>query len=134
MSMKRTSPKSVAFGRMTRRTFIKTASGVVAVSVLGLPEQAHAQASSAIASATPGIATQRIDGFAKVTGQKVFARDFSARDMAGWPANQWHALYVYALTTDHKFLSLDLSGLSAQAQPTKVIMATCCRELCAHQL
>ena len=121
MSKQRTSPKSVAFGRMTRRTFIKTASGVVAVSVLGLPEQAHAQASSAIASATPGLATQRIDGFAKVTGQKVFARDFSARDMAGWPANQWHALYVYALTTDHKFLSLDLSGLSAQAQPTKVI-------------
>lgn len=31
MSKQRTSPKSVAFGRMTRRTFIKTASGVVAV-------------------------------------------------------------------------------------------------------
>jgi CO/xanthine dehydrogenase Mo-binding subunit len=94
---------------MTRRVFIKTASGVVAVTVLGLSDQARAQASPANMTATPGVATQRIDGLVKVTGQKVFARDFSARDMAGWPATQWHALYVYALTTDHKFLSLDLA-------------------------
>lgn len=118
MSSKRTSSESVVIAPMTRRTFIKTASGIVAVSVLGLPDRARAQASPA---ATPGVATQRIDGLAKVTGQKVYARDFSARDMAGWPANQWHAMYVYALTTDHKFLSLDLSGLSAQAQPSRIV-------------
>jgi len=69
---------------------------------------------------TAGHATQRIDGLAKVTGQKVFARDFSAADM-GWQGQQWYALFARALTTSQSFDKLDLSALPAAAMPTKVI-------------
>jgi hypothetical protein len=34
----------------------------------------------------PGKARYRIDGVAKVTGEKIYARDFRARDTGGWPA------------------------------------------------
>ncbi|MFV0303123.1 MAG: xanthine dehydrogenase family protein molybdopterin-binding subunit [Paracoccus sp. (in: a-proteobacteria)] len=111
---------------LNRRQFIASASGTIAVSVLGLPATSAAQAPAQIrfppgSPILPGIATQRIDGHAKVTGAKVFARDFMARDMPGWPATQWHAVYLYALTTDHAFLGLDLSGLSEAAQPRRVV-------------
>ncbi|MEO8531711.1 MAG: molybdopterin cofactor-binding domain-containing protein, partial [Deltaproteobacteria bacterium] len=128
MPRKRTASHDAESGGVTRRSFIKTASGMIAVSILGLPDLARAQASTKAGEmpasppkSPPGVATQRIDGYAKVTGQKVFARDYFARDMPNWPKTEWHALYVYALTTDHIFMTLDLSSLSARAKPTKVI-------------
>lgn len=105
----------------TRRDFIGAASGMIAVSVLGMPRAARAQSPMPPAPGQPGIATQRIDGVEKVTGAKVYARDFAARDMPGWPRTQWHAMYLYALTTDHAFLGLDLSGLTDEARPKLVI-------------
>src|SRR6478609_4294982 len=36
----------------------------------------------------------RIDATAKVTGEKVFARDIRARDMPHWPRQQAHALIL----------------------------------------
>lgn len=114
---------------ITRRSFVQTAAGMIALSVTNLPRLAEASAAvsglaqvGSDASPTPGIATQRIDGRAKVTGQKVFARDFYARDMPGWPTQQWYALYLYALTTDRAFLGVDLSGLAQPAQPSRVIL------------
>lgn len=114
---------------LTRRSFIQTATGLVALCVTGLPQPGHADApANALAqvgrdgSPVPGVAAERIDGRAKVTGQKVFARDFNARDMPGWPAKQWYALFLYALTTDHAFLGLDLSGLPDLARPRRVIL------------
>lgn len=114
---------------LTRRSFIQTATGLVALSISGLPPPARAAApANALAqvgrdgSPVPGVAAERIDGRAKVTGQKVFARDFNARDMPGWPAQQWYALFLYALTTDHAFLGLDLSGLPDPARPRRVIL------------
>lgn len=35
-----------------------------------------------------------IDGVAKVTGQKIFARDIRARDMPNWPQQKSHALIL----------------------------------------
>lgn len=114
---------------MTRRSFVQTAAGMIALSVTGLPRLAQAAVPANIvsqigttSSPIPGIASERIDGRAKVTGQKVFARDFNARDMPGWPNQQWYALYLYALTTDHAFLGIDLSGLPANAQPKRVVL------------
>lgn len=113
----------------TRRSFIQTAAGMIALSVTGLPSPARAAAPAnaraqigTSASPIPGIAAERIDGRAKVTGQKVFARDFNARDMPGWPARQWYALYLYALTTDHAFLNVNLAGLPQVARPTRLIL------------
>ncbi|HIP22606.1 MAG TPA: hypothetical protein EYG79_03260, partial [Rhodobacteraceae bacterium] len=66
---------------------------------------------------TAGHATQRIDGLAKVTGQKVFARDFSAADM-GWQGAQWYALFARAISTSQVFSGLTLPSTIT---PTKVI-------------
>ncbi|RUU96348.1 hypothetical protein EOA79_26785, partial [Mesorhizobium sp. M1A.F.Ca.IN.020.03.2.1] len=114
---------------LTRRSFFQTAAGMIALSITGLPRLAHAATPANVlaqigtnASPIPGIAAERIDGRAKVTGQKVFARDFNARDMPGWPARQWYALYLYALTTDHAFLGVNLTGLPDTAQPKRLIL------------
>ncbi|MDO9526851.1 MAG: hypothetical protein Q7J57_15155 [Gemmobacter sp.] len=103
---------------LTRRTFVLGSGVAVVVAVLPV----HAQlAGRAAKSQMPGSADQRIDGLAKVTGQKVYARDFRARDMPGWPAGEWQALYLNSTTTSRAFLGLDLSGLPPEAQPRVVI-------------
>ena len=38
----------------------------------------------------------RIDGVAKVTGAKLYASDFRAADLPGWPAETSHAILVRA--------------------------------------
>ena len=121
---------------LTRRSFVQTAAGMIALSVTGLSRLAHAAApTNALAqigtnaSSIPGIAVERIDGRAKVTGQKVFARDFNARDMPGWPARQWYALYFYALTTDHAFLGVDLTGLPGHARPKRLVLGNSLSDL-----
>lgn len=65
----------------------------------------------------------RIDGYAKVTGAKLYARDFRASDMEGWPDETRHALLVMATKADHTFEGLDLTKLSPDQQPDKVITA-----------
>ena len=55
-----------------------------------------------------------------MTGQKVFARDFSAADM-GWQGSQWYALFARALTVEQTFESFNLDALPADAQPAKLV-------------
>ena len=77
-----------------RRDFLKAGAGLVGITILGppLPPTADAVVSmSRGMPSVPGVARERIDGRIKVTGQKVFARDFNARDF-GWGATQWHAI------------------------------------------
>src|SRR4051794_19467387 len=52
----------------------------------------------------------RIDGPAKVTGSKLYASDFRASDLPGWPAKTSHALLLRATDATHAFAGLDLSG------------------------
>ncbi|MBY6002793.1 molybdopterin-dependent oxidoreductase [Salipiger bermudensis] len=112
--------------RISRRSFLKTATGVVALRVLGLPCPAAAAAPErpSALGPVPGVAAQRVEGLAKVTGQKIYARDFHARDMAGWPDRQWHALYIRARSTQEAFLGLDLAALPPEATPTRVILGS----------
>ncbi len=65
----------------------------------------------------------RVDAVAKVTGAKLYASDFRAADMDGWPATTAHALLVRTPDAAHIFAGLDLSGLDAAAQPTRVVLA-----------
>ncbi len=108
-----------------RRSFLQGTVGLIAVTVLGPPERTNANQSRGNSTGTqaspPGVANERIDGRAKVTGQKVFARDFNSADM-GWGRDQWYALYLPALTTDHKFLNVDLSYLPDGSKPKRVIL------------
>ena len=50
----------------------------------------------------------RVDGYAKVTGAKLYARDFRAADMPGWPDEMSHALLLFANDATRRFTGIDL--------------------------
>ncbi len=62
----------------------------------------------------------RIDGVAKVTGAKLYASDFRAADMPGWPSETSHALLLRAADATHVYAGLDLSRLSGALNPAIV--------------
>ncbi|GAB5378623.1 MAG: xanthine dehydrogenase family protein molybdopterin-binding subunit [Acuticoccus sp.] len=65
----------------------------------------------------------RIDGHAKATGAKLYARDFRAADIDGWPDETDHAMLLLASDATHRFLRLDLSVLGPDLQPDKIVEA-----------
>jgi CO/xanthine dehydrogenase Mo-binding subunit len=71
-------------------------------------------------SGGPGRARYRIEGLAKVTGQKIYARDFRSKDM-GWPGVERVAMILRAVDPLRLFMGLDLSMLPADVQPLLVI-------------
>ena len=116
--------------RPSRRDFVTwvAASGIMlAMSRIGAARAAGFDASQTLpgpaASRLPGTTTGRIDAYAKVTGAKLYASDFRAADMEGWPATTAHALLLRAADATHVFTGLDLSALEAGARPTQVVTA-----------
>lgn len=115
---------------MTRRGFLK-ASVVAGISVYIAPMGSRAFAAlfedknlTPVAwDAAKGQAKFRIDGTAKVTGSKIFARDVRARDMPGWPAQQAHAFVLRTTLADRPYLGFDLSRLNDGLQPDRVVTA-----------
>lgn len=65
----------------------------------------------------------RIDGRAKVMGQKVFARDIRAVDMPHWPQKQAHAFILRVTKADRLFEGVDLSLLGDDLQPDRLVTA-----------
>lgn len=123
----------------TRRSFIKTLSGaLVAVNIIPLAASVS-RAAQALAPnmagswepgnqrpgwmGPPGVANYRIDGLAKVTGQKVYARDYHARNMVGWPDSEQPVMLIRATTVSQLFEGLDLSLLPEQYRPKQVVYA-----------
>src|SRR5437764_10014102 len=116
--------------RISRRKFVKwiTASGIA----LSLSRLALAEESGLVARETlPGrqrwnpaaTGAGRIDGVAKVTGAKLYAADFRAADMPGWPAKTSHAMLIRAADATHVYNGLDLSRLSGALKPAVVVTA-----------
>ena len=70
-----------------------------------------------------GQAKVRIDGKAKVTGAKVFARDIRAQDMPHWPQQQSHAFILRSTRTDRLYAGVDLSLLGEELKPDRVVTA-----------
>ena len=70
-----------------------------------------------------GQAMVRIDGKAKVTGAKVFARDIRAKDMPHWPQQQSHAFILRATRADAAYAGLDLSLLGEDLKPDRIVTA-----------
>ena len=64
-------------------------------------------------------AAGRIDSVAKVTGAKLYASDFRAADLPGWPSKTSHALLIRAADATHVYTGLDLSQLAGRACQTK---------------
>jgi len=114
----------------SRRAFVKgaTASGIA----LSLSRLASAEETSFLARETlpgrqkwnPAAAGKgRIDGVAKVTGSKLYASDFRAADLPGWPAKTSHAILIRAPDATHVYLGMDLKRLDGALKPSVVVTA-----------
>jgi CO/xanthine dehydrogenase Mo-binding subunit len=68
-------------------------------------------------------AAGRVDGVAKVTGSKLYASDFRANDLPGWPTTTSHALLVRAPEATRVYLGMDLARLSGALKPTVIVTA-----------
>ena len=114
----------------SRREFVKlaTASGIA----LSLSRLAYAEESGFTARETlPGrqgwnpaaTGAGRIDGVAKVTGAKLYASDFRAVDLPGWPKDTSHAILIRAPDATHVFTGIDLARLGGALRPSMVVTA-----------
>jgi CO/xanthine dehydrogenase Mo-binding subunit len=65
----------------------------------------------------------RVDGTAKVTGAKLYASDFRAADLPGWPQNTSHAMLIRAPDATHVYTGMDLARLSGALKPSVVVTA-----------
>src|SRR5882724_5263661 len=116
--------------RPSRREFVKwvTASGIaLTLSRLSAAEEAAFSARETLPGrgawnpAATGVG--RIDGVVKVTGAKLYASDFRAADLPGWPANTSHAILVRAPDATHVYTGMDLARLSGAMKPSAVVTA-----------
>ena len=69
----------------------------------------------------PGHARYRIEGVEKVTGQKIYARDFRARDIRGWPQHERVATILRVTDVTRLFTGINLSMLPGALQPLQVV-------------
>jgi CO/xanthine dehydrogenase Mo-binding subunit len=116
--------------RISRREFVKsvTASGIaLSVSPLAIAEEPSFAARETLPGrqgwnpAATGVG--RIDGVVKVTGAKLYASDFRAADLPGWPSATSHAMLIRAPDATHVYTGLDLSPLSGALKPSVVVTA-----------
>src|SRR6476620_1412701 len=115
----------------SRREFVKwvTASGIaLSLSRLGSAEEVGFAARETLPGrqnwnpAASGAG--RIDGVAKVTGAKLYASDFRAADLPGWPANTSHAILIRVPDATHGYTGMDLARLTGAMKPSVVVTAT----------
>jgi len=65
----------------------------------------------------------RIDAVPKVTGAKLYASDFRAADLPGWPQNTSHALLIRTADATHVLTGIDVSLLTGALKPSVVVTA-----------
>ena len=112
--------------RASRREFVKwvTASGIaLSLSRLAVAQERDFDGAAGTAEMESGGERRRgrIDGVAKVTGAKLYASDYRANDLPGWPATTSHAMIVRAADATHVYTGLDLSRLDGKLKPAVVV-------------
>src|SRR2546421_2463942 len=65
----------------------------------------------------------RVDAVPKVTGAKLYASDFRAADLPGWPQNTSHAMMIRAADATHVLTGIDVSLLTGALKPSVVVTA-----------
>ena len=116
--------------RPSRREFLNwvSASGIAlslarlgAAEAAGLPPRASLPGRANWNPAASGAG--RVDGMAKVTGAKLYASDFRAADLPGWPSNTSHAMLIRAPDATHVYLGMDVARLGGAMKPSVVVTA-----------
>jgi len=116
--------------RPSRREFVKwvSASGIAlslsrlgSAEAAGLPPRASLPGRDGWNPAANGAG--RVDGVAKVTGAKLYASDFRASDLPGWPQTTSHAILVRAPDASRVYTGMDLARLSGALKPSVVVTA-----------
>ena len=108
----------------TRRCFIGTAGGVAGAALVvewidsrGARADTHGSNSQKVQFLSPGpgwidrpgSVKHRYDGLVKVTGQKIYGRDFRVRDMEGWPQDELRLALLRVTQADCVFAGVDVS-------------------------
>ncbi|MCJ8325927.1 MAG: hypothetical protein MJK08_02405, partial [Campylobacterales bacterium] len=65
----------------------------------------------------------RFDAIAKVTGEKIYSRDYRSKDIEGWPSNQSYAFIIRVTKANRIFEGIDLSSLASNMKPAVIITA-----------
>ena len=114
----------------SRREFVKwvTASGIaLSLSRLALAEEPGFAARETLPGRqgwNPAAGGRgRIDAVPKVTGAKLYASDFRAADLPGWPQNTSHAMLIRTADATHVLTGIDLSPLTGALKPSMVVTA-----------
>lgn len=122
--------------KQSRRTFICAGGGLASATLLvNFLDQSPAEAQTAEAnsarvqtlqpgsnwSAAPGQARHRYDGLAKVTGKKVYGRDFHASDMQGWPQEEDRVVILRVNAANKIFKGVDAKRLMSDLKVYKII-------------
>ncbi|QBC42934.1 xanthine dehydrogenase family protein molybdopterin-binding subunit [Iodobacter fluviatilis] len=115
---------------MSRRGFLKTSVAAgVSVYVASFGSKAYAALFEEKIlqpiqwNTQEGLAKFRIDGLAKVSGAKIFARDIRAKDMPNWPKEQSHALLLRTTQADRSYEGFDLTILGDDLKPDRIVTA-----------
>jgi CO/xanthine dehydrogenase Mo-binding subunit len=116
--------------RISRREFVTsvTASGIaLSMSRLAIAEESSFAERETLPGrhrwnpAAGGLG--RIDAVPKVTGAKLYASDFRAADLPGWPQNTSHAMLIRTADATHVLTGIDLSPLTGALKPSVVVTA-----------
>jgi len=65
----------------------------------------------------------RFDAIAKVTGEKIYGRDYRSKDVQGWPDQQSYAFILRVTKANRIFEGINLSSLSSKMKPSVIITA-----------
>jgi hypothetical protein len=109
---------------VTRRQFLTST-----VATAGIMTVAHHLSAAQLAQSQAGdvaverVMPHRIDGLPKVKGEKVYARVCGRGTWRGGPPETRHALLLRADHSDRPFLGVDVSSLSPDARPKRVVIA-----------
>ncbi|MBB3060918.1 xanthine dehydrogenase family protein molybdopterin-binding subunit [Microbulbifer rhizosphaerae] len=108
--------------RPDRRHFIKLCT-VAGISIFAAPTLWQLSRGQPVGKQQPdwrgpgGGPAFRTDGIAKVTGNKIFGRDFRAVDMPGWPDRQHYAFVVRCNRVERRFSGFDWAQIPTGAEP-----------------
>ena len=115
---------------LSRRDFMKKCviGGVTVYSAPMLLQQQSAMAKGVASSLAEtwyqdGKPAFRFDAIEKITGEKIYGRDYRAKDIPSWPDTQHHAFIVRAHIADKVYQGLDLSVIPKDLMPYKIITA-----------